>query len=115
GQPLYQKGKIIGVEDFSLLPTASGRKALGLNDKATVPGGLSYRVGLTAATRNATHLATFADGLPAAVEAKWGQGRLVYLAFLPGHAAYEPQLHMGNLLADWVDPAARSVINGLMQ
>ncbi len=115
GQPLYQKGKVIGAQDFSLVPTAQGRAVLGLSGKATILEGISYRTNISATSQNTTQLATFDDGLPAVTETKMGQGCIVYLAFLPGHAAYEPQLHMGNQLADWVDPAARLVINGLLQ
>jgi hypothetical protein len=108
----YVKGEIIGGQDAVIAPTATGQNELDLNGQITLRDGIAY----TATYKpNATVLATFADGKPAATETIVGRGRIVHLAFLPGHAAYEPRSRLGLKQENWLDPAARQIMRGLMK
>jgi hypothetical protein len=108
----YVKGTIIGGRDVAISPTEAGKSALGLNAKVTLHDGIAYAA--TYAPQEKV-LAAFADGKPAATETLIGRGRIVHLAFLPGYAAHEPRSRLGLKQENWLDPAARQIMRGLME
>lgn len=108
----YVKGEIVGGRDVAVSPTAAGKSAFGLNDEITLHNSIAYTA--TYAPQ-ATVLATYVNGKPAATEISVARGRIVHLTFLPGQAAYVPRSRLGLKQENWLDPAARQIMRGLLQ
>ena len=74
----------------------------------------TYRFAVTLPA-SAEVLARFADGQPAVGAWRQGKGRCLYLAVLPGKAAFQPRASQTTLARNWHPPRVLSLVRALAQ